>query len=147
MQTLVSELWLPSPRAKVFSFFADAANLQEITPDWLSFHMLTPAPITMAAGTRIQYRLKIRGFPLRWESEITVWEPPFRFVDEQRHGPYRSWIHEHTFTEKDGGTLVTDRVQYTVWGGVLVDRFLVRRDVKMIFDYRTRKLRSLFQAG
>lgn len=83
---------------------------------------------------------------MRWESEITVWEPPLRFVDEQRRGPYRSWIHEHTFEEKQGGTLVRDRVHYSVWGGVLIDWLFVRRDVKRIFEYRIGRLHSLFES-
>lgn len=131
-----SEQWLPRPLDEVFCFFADARNLERITPAWLRFRILTPAPIEMAVGTRIEYRLRIRGVPLRWESEITAWEPPHRFVDEQRRGPYRSWIHTHSFVADGQGTRILDEVDYSVWGGRVVDRLLVRRDVAKIFDYR-----------
>jgi len=77
---------------------------------------------------------------MRWQTEIAVWEPPHRFVDEQRLGPYRAWIHEHLFDEKDDGTLVTDRVRYLVPGGAMVDRLFVRRDLRRIFLYRRKKL-------
>lgn len=136
---LRSELWLPRPLSEVFPFFADARNLQRITPPWLSFEVLTPAPIEMRPGARIDYRLRVHGVPLRWQSEITVWEPPYRFVDEQRRGPYRLWHHEHTFRENNGGTLCGDIVQYASRGGPLrpmIEALFVRRDVDKIFRYR-----------
>lgn len=141
---LEAELWLPRPRAEVFPFFADARNLETITPPWLRFEVITPHPIEMHAGLRIDYRLWVRGFPLRWQSEISAWEPPSRFVDEQRRGPYRAWIHEHTFEERDGGTLARDVVRYTVFGGRLVNTLFVRRDVEKIFQFRQAKLQESF---
>lgn len=128
----------------MFAFFSDAHNLDRITPPWLHFHVLTPPPIPMRVGQRIDYRLRIRGIPLRWQSAITAWEPPHRFVDEQQRGPYRAWIHEHTFEEKDGGTLARDEVKYAVFGGALVNRLFVERDVKKIFEYRAGKLGEIF---
>jgi ligand-binding SRPBCC domain-containing protein len=128
----------------VFPFFSEARNLEEITPPWLRFEILTPEPISMAVGTVIDYRLRLRGVPLRWRSEIAAWQPPNRFVDRQVRGPYRLWHHEHLFTERDGGTDVDDVVHYATWGGVVIDRLFVRRDVARIFAYRARKLREIF---
>ncbi|MGD0349127.1 MAG: SRPBCC family protein [Verrucomicrobiota bacterium] len=116
---LETELWLPRQRDELFQFFADAFNLETLTPPWPKFEVLTPRPIEMCVGLQIDYRLRLRGLPLRWRSEIAAWEPPGRFVDEQRRGPYRTWIHEHTFEERDGGTLARDVVQYDVIGGQL----------------------------
>lgn len=144
--TLESVQWLPRPIGEVFPFFADAANLERITPPWLRFSVLTPGPVEMRVATRIDYRLRVRGVPLRWQSEITAWEPPLRFADEQRRGPYRLWVHEHTFRERDGGTEVRDHVTYAVPGGWLVERLLVGPDVRRIFAYRRRALEELFPA-
>ncbi len=141
--TLRTELWLPRPRTEVFAFFGEAGNLQAITPEWLSFFILTPQPIEMGSGRLIDYRIRLRGFPMRWQSEITAWEPPFRFIDEQRRGPYRMWRHEHLFEERKGGTLVVDEVRYAVWGGLLVERFFVRPDLERIFAFRQRRMREL----
>src|SRR3954468_23005074 len=106
--TLCARILLPRPVTEVFMFFAEPGNLETLTPPWLRFHILTPQPILMRAGARIDYRLRVHGLPVRWQSEITAWEPPVRFVDEQRRGPYRVWVHEHTFEEGDGGTEVRD---------------------------------------
>ena len=141
--TFHCELWLPRPVETVFAFFSDANNLQAITPPWLNFEILTPPPIQLRAGALIDYRLRIRGVPLRWQTKITVWEPPHRFVDEQKRGPYRQWIHEHTFAAKDSGTQCTDQVHYAVPGGSLVHRLFVRRDVETIFAHRQAKMREL----
>lgn len=127
---------VPRPLDEVFDFFADAYNLERITPPFLRFAVLTPAPIEMAPGTLIDYRLRLHGIPIRWRTEITAWEPPHRFVDEQRRGPYRQWIHTHTFRETSEGTSIADRVAYVVPGGSLIDRLFVRRDVERIFGFR-----------
>jgi ligand-binding SRPBCC domain-containing protein len=137
------ELWLPRPIDEVFEFFSNANNLQAITPWWLSFKVLTPGPIKIRAGTHIDYKLRIRGIPVRWQTEITEWTPPYRFVDVQKRGPYRRWVHEHTFTEQNGGTQCRDFVRYAVRGGALINRLFVRRDVEKIFNHRQKKMREL----
>ena len=139
-----TELWLPVPREKVFPFFADARNLEVITPPWLNFNVLTPGHIEMRAGAIIDYRLRVHGVPVRWRTEITGWNPPFSFCDEQRRGPYRLWRHTHTFEEKNGSTLCRDEVVYAVPGGALVNWLFVRHDVKKIFAYRAAVLQRNF---
>ena len=139
-----TELWLPLPPEKVFPFFADAFNLEAITPPWLNFNVLTPRPIPMREGTLIDYRLRVRGLPLRWRTRISAWQPPHRFVDEQLRGPYRQWIHTHTFEVRDGGTLCRDIVQYAVLFDYIVHPLFVRRDVEKIFAFRQAALRARF---
>ncbi len=135
---------IEQPIAQVFAFFSDAHNLAEITPPWLRFEVLTPAPIAMQVGTRIDYRLRLRGIPISWQSEITAWVPPRYFMDEQRRGPYRLWRHTHTFEETAAGTVVGDEVEYAVWGSSVVNTLFVRRDIEKIFAYRAEKLDALF---
>lgn len=143
---LTTQLHVPLLREEVFAFFADAMNLQQITPPWLHFSVLTPPPIEMRAGTLIDYRLRLHGIPIRWRTRITAWDPPYRFVDEQVRGPYRFWRHEHTFVPEGDGCLVGDRVDYAVPGGAWVHWLLVRGDVRKIFEYRQRILRQRFSA-
>ena len=140
------ELWLPRSQDEVFPFFADAANLGEITPPWVKFQVLTPRPIVMQAGTLIDYRIRVHGLPIRWRTEITEWTPPYRFVDIQLRGPYTLWHHTHTFEEKGGGTLCSDNVTYRPRGGVIIQRLFVRKDVERIFAYRRKRLLELFPA-
>ena len=133
-----------APLDEVFEFFSDARNLGRLTPPWLSFEVLTPGPIAMAAGTLIDYRLRWRGLPIRWRTEIEVWEPTRRFVDRQIRGPYRLWRHEHLFEAHRGGTMVEDRVAYSAIGGRLAHRLVVNRDVETIFAYRQKALNGIF---
>jgi len=139
-----SEIWLARPIEEVFAFFSDAANLDSITPPWLSFRTVARQPIEMRAGTVIDYRLRVRGFPVQWRSEITEWEPPYHFVDEQIRGPYRLWIHAHRFQPRNAGTLVSDDVRYAVPFDWLLHKFIVRPDVERIFTYRADCLRRQF---
>ncbi len=139
-----AELWLPLPPAQLFPFFAEAANLDAITPPWLHFQILTPNPILMREGALIDYRLRLRGIPIRWRTRISVWQPPHRVVDEQLRGPYRQWIHEHTFEPRDGGTLARDEVRYAVPLDLLMHRWFVRPDLERIFDFRAATLKRRF---
>jgi ligand-binding SRPBCC domain-containing protein len=141
---LTTELLLPRTIDEVFAFFAEARNLETLTPPWLRFQVVTPGAIEMRVGTTIDYRLRVRGFPVTWRSEITVWEPGSRFVDVQRSGPYRSWVHEHGFRERGSGTLATDTVDYAAPGGWAANRLLVGPDLRRIFEYRHRALSARF---
>ena len=142
---LRARLRLPRPRPEVFAFFADAGNLEALTPPFLRFHIETPGPIEMRPGTLIEYRLRVHGLPIRWQTRITSWEPPVRFVDEQLRGPYRMWLHEHTFDDAPGGgTFVNDRVRYRPPFGRLANWLVVERDVRAIFRYRSESLLRLF---
>jgi ligand-binding SRPBCC domain-containing protein len=137
--SLSRSLELALPRDRVFAFFADAANLERITPPELRFHIVTPQPFEIRKGTLIDYKLSLRGFPMKWRTEISDWEPPVKFVDRQLRGPYREWIHTHTFTElSPQRTLIEDQVTYSLPMSPLTDmfHFLVRRELNYIFDYR-----------
>ena len=138
---------LNSTIGDVFSFFAEPYNLELITPEFLKFSITTSPPISMGEGTIIDYKLKLRGIPVKWTSIISHWDPPFGFVDEQTRGPYKYWRHEHIFVENNVGTLVTDRIWYRVPGGPLapaLNHFYVRKDLEKIFDYRAETIRSIF---
>ena len=139
-----SELWVQQPRDKVFAFFADAQNLDLITPPWLHFRTVTMGSGEMRQGTVMNHFLRLHGFPLRWRSKITAWDPPARFVDEQVRGPYRLWIHEHRFEEQNGGTLVHDHVRYAVLFDFLIHQLFIQPDIRRIFAYREKKLREIF---
>ncbi|GAB4141937.1 MAG: SRPBCC family protein [Planctomycetaceae bacterium] len=137
----------PMPLNDVFSFFADAGNLERITPPWLRFRILTPLPISMSAETLIDYRIRLSGIPIRWQTEIAVWEPPVRFVDVQKRGPYRLWRHEHLFEETAEGTRVHDCVDYQLFGGRCVHALYVRKSLLRIFEYRRTELIKIFSAS
>jgi ligand-binding SRPBCC domain-containing protein len=130
---------VPRPRAEVFAFFADAHNLEAITPSFLRFRILTPAPIPMTPGTLIDYRLSLAGIPFGWRTRIEEYVPGERFVDVQLRGPYARWHHLHTFEDAAGGTWVRDRVEYALpLGplGALAHALFVRRALARIFDHR-----------
>jgi ligand-binding SRPBCC domain-containing protein len=134
------------PRREVWAFFADPANLEEITPDFLRFRIVTPRPIAMAAGTRIDYRLSLFGIPFAWRTRIEEVVPGESFVDVQLAGPYRRWRHLHRFFDAPGGTLVSDRVEYELPFGPLGDAvhaLLVERTLDRIFEFRRRRVERL----
>ena len=144
-RTLKRSTRLARPLPEVFAFFADAGNLERITPPELRFRILTPLPIELRSGARIDYRLSLHGVPFRWSTEIAVWEPPHRFVDVQRSGPYREWVHTHRFLAEGESTRMEDEVGYVLPFGHLglVALPLVRRQLERIFDFREARIREL----
>lgn len=147
LHTLHREQILDGTPDEVFPFFADARNLEALTPPLLRFRVITPDPIELRAGTLIQYRLRLHGVPVGWKTLIQDWTPPHRFVDTQLSGPYALWHHTHAFEPVDGGrTRMTDTVRYAIGFGPLGDlahRVLVRRDVEAIFDFRAEAIGPL----
>lgn len=136
---------LPLPVDEVFGFFADAENLQRITPPELAFKILTPTPIDIGEGTIIDYRLRLFGVPFGWRTRIIEWRANDRFIDEQIRGPYKHWRHLHTFIAAEGGTRMTDRVEYQLPfepAGAFA-RPLVRRQLDRIFRYRAQTIKTL----
>jgi ligand-binding SRPBCC domain-containing protein len=145
---LEREQWLPRRIDEVFVFFSRPENLQVLTPPWLDFRMVE-APKELSKGSLIRYRLRWRRMPIWWTTEISEWNPPYRFADRELSGPYALWNHEHDFVEFQDGTTMRDRVNYALpFGplGRLAHRAVVERDVKRIFDFRAETMRGLFPA-
>jgi ligand-binding SRPBCC domain-containing protein len=137
------------PLGEVFEFFSRAENLEKLTPPHLSFQILSDLPIEMKAGALIDYRIALMGVPFKWRTEITIWEPPHQFADNQLSGPYRLWLHEHRFEDHPQGTLMTDSLRYAVPGWFLeslVERFFVGPKVREIFAYRQEAILKIFSA-
>jgi ligand-binding SRPBCC domain-containing protein len=141
------EQFVARPRSEVFAFFADAANLERLTPSSLRFEIKTALPVDMRPGALIDYRITLFGIGLRWRTLIEVFEPETRFIDVQLKGPYRMWRHTHEFVDAAGGTTVRDHVEYELPLGFLgeVARALfVQRQLATIFNFRRASIERLF---
>ena len=137
---LKRELTIDLPRSEVFDFFSKAENLQRITPQ----------PIAMSEGSLIEYRINLHGIPMGWKTLISKWAPPNEFVDEQLSGPYKQWIHRHTFIEiGPNTTLIEDEVKYRLPFEPLGDvaHFFVERQLNYIFDFREKTVNEIFSEG
>lgn len=144
---LERSLFLPRPREEVFAFFSNAANLERITPPFLHFHITTPRPIEMKAGTLLDYKLRLHGVPFLWRTLIETFDPPVSFSDVQLKGPYRRWHHRHEFLEVPGGTEMRDHVDYDLPFPIfapIVHPLFVRRSVQRIFEYRNKVISEIF---
>lgn len=133
--------------AGVFGFFKSPRNLESITPPWLGFRVLDSTDAEVRLGTRIRYRLRLHGIPVRWESRIAEYAENEVFADEQVVGPYRHWYHRHLFRPVPGGVEIEDVVEYRLpFGplGRLAHAAIVRRQLEEIFDHRARVVGERF---
>ena len=140
---------IENPLTEVFEFFADAGNLERITPPELNFKIITPPPIDIKKGALIDYQLKLRGIPITWKTEITLWNPPHSFVDTALKSPYKQWIHLHTFEQDaNGETIMKDIVRYRLPIEPLGDlaHWYVKKELRYIFDYRYKVIEEIFQS-
>ena len=145
LSSIYREMTLPWSLEETFAFFSDARSLDLLTPSWVGFKILTPTPIEMRAGALIEYQIRIHGIPVRWHTEITVWEAPHRFVDLQLKGPYQWWHHEHRLESCKEGTRMIDEVEYRAPLHWISHPLMVARDVRRIFDYRAEALERVFR--
>lgn len=146
---LIRSFTLDLPKKEVFDFFADAGNLEQITPKELNFHILTPQPLELKQGALIDYKLKLRGIPITWKTEISVWNPPHSFTDRALKSPYKQWIHRHTFTEvSENKTTIEDEVRYRLplepFGDLA--HWFVRSELDNIFDFREKAVAEILNA-
>lgn len=143
---LERETRLPHDLESVFPFFADAANLERITPPELKFRIRSQLPVAMRKGAVIEYTIRLFGIPLKWRTLITSWNPPYRFEDMQVSGPYRKWLHTHSFRRDGNDTVMVDRVVYAIPFGLLgrLVHPLIRRQLARIFDYRAQVISVIF---
>ena len=150
LHVLEREQWLPAALDRVFAFFADAANLEAITPAWLGFRIRTQLPVAMRPGARIDYTIRLGPVPMRWRTLIPVWEPGKRFVDVQERGPYAHWEHRHEFVPLGDGVLMRDEVRYALPFGPLgtaTHAILVRALLARVFDFRFERVREIFSVA
>ena len=136
-----------APIEEVFDFFSKPENLSKITPAKMGFNVLTPSPIKMQRGALIEYTIRVFGFPLRWRTLITAYEPPKKFVDEQLKGPYSFWHHTHTFEPNNDGVLISDVIKYSIPLGILgraLHYIWIRNDLNRVFNYRKEVIDKIF---
>lgn len=141
--------FVPAERVQIFSFFSKAENLEILTPPWLNFQIQKKSTPEIQKGSLIDYQLKIHGVPVRWRTVIREWNPDESFVDFQLKGPYRKWHHLHTFDDVQGGTLISDEVNFVIPGWIFGNLFLplIKKDVNEIFKYRQKKIKELYTVG
>jgi len=143
----VSEQWVPHSPEHLWPIFCDERNLEELTPPFLNFKVLRKSTLEIGEGTLIDYRLKLNGIPMGWQSRIENWEPARHFVDTQVKGPYSLWRHAHDFIPLANGTLMRDVVHYRLplgWLGSVVAGRKVESQVDRIFSYRSTKIAERF---
>jgi ligand-binding SRPBCC domain-containing protein len=147
MHQLTKKIWVPAKKEEVFEFFADAWNLEKITPPELNFNIVTPRPFKIKKEALIEYQLKLLFFKFSWTTIISEWNPPNMFADEQLKGPYKYWHHTHNFKEFNGGTQITDIVNYELpffpLGEIAYP--IIKLQLKRIFNYREKVIKKMFK--
>jgi len=145
-----SETVLKAPLNEVWRFFSDPRNLARITPPSLRFRIVDAPDRSLRRDDRVVYRIRILGIPMTWVTRITDWDEERMFADAQEKGPYRTWVHTHTFERLDDGVRMRDRVHYELplgFAGRVAGGWFVRRQVRTIFAFRERTIQGIFDTS
>ncbi|CAI8372372.1 MAG: Uncharacterised protein [Flavobacterium sp. SCGC AAA160-P02] len=139
---------LPITKEKAWEFLSSPSNLKTITPDYMSFDIISGGDRPMYPGQIIQYIVTpIMGIKTKWVTEITHVQEGHYFVDEQRFGPYALWHHKHFIKQIEGGVEMEDIIDYKVPLGILgqiAHPLIVKPKLEEIFNYRNKKLIEIF---
>lgn len=138
---------IDKPIKEVFSFFENPENLEKITPTNIGFKIKTPKPLVMKEGAIFEYTIRLGIIRFPWKTLITIYDPPFKFQDVQKFGPYKKWEHTHEFIDLGNKTKVIDIVEYDlhfIFLKLLINKFYVRKNIENIFRFRTTKLTNIF---
>lgn len=151
MHSLRQTQILSVSREKLWDFISIPQNLNEITPPKMAFKIVGELPKSAYAGLLLEYKVKIPVLGwTSWLTEIKYVTDGYSFMDEQRVGPYKLWLHTHTLEDVEGGTKMTDEIHYQMpFGplGVIAHVLFVKRTLKQIFDYRREKLDEIFPSN
>jgi len=132
-----------------WDFFSSPHNLSRITPKEVGFVALSNLrEADIYKGMIIDYTVSpLLGIPLKWQTQITAVNYQKSFTDFQKKGPYKLWRHHHEFIPNQKGVLMIDTVDYELPFGIIGEiahRFLVKKKLAYIFDYRRQVLEQLF---
>ncbi len=145
---LAATQWLPASPQTLWRFVGDCRHMNHVIPRSVRFEVLSPDVAPVAPGAVYDYRLRLRGVPVRWRTLITEVDHPWSFTDVQARGPYAHFEHRHRFDAWEGGTRVGDVIRYRPPGGPLagVVNQVVARELWLLFKTRHRRLAELYTA-
>jgi len=137
--------FIPASLAETWEFISSPKNLKEITPSYMGFDITSRGlSDKMYAGMIITYKVRpLFGIPVNWVTEITHVREREYFVDEQRHGPYAFWHHQHLLEETKEGVMMTDIVSYRPpfgFLGALANALVIRKKLEEIFAFREKAM-------
>lgn len=150
MYTITAKQFVALSPEKAWDFFSQPSNLKELTPPEMNMRMLNEQQLEMYPGMIISYKVSpLLGISLPWSSEITQVKKGEYFIDSMIEGPFKIWHHQHFFKGVEGGTEITDIVNYQVPLGILGKLFhplIVKQRVAGIFEYRNKRIKEIFSS-
>jgi ligand-binding SRPBCC domain-containing protein len=97
-------------------------------------------------GETVTWRGKHFGVYLTHKSVISEMKIPSYFVDEMLEGKFKSFRHEHIFSEKNEKTIMLDTIQYeTPFGifGKLFDMIVLKNHLQKFISERNEYIKYL----
>jgi ligand-binding SRPBCC domain-containing protein len=144
MARFVKTVMIDAPVDKVFRFHEREDALSLLTPPFPPVRV-----ISRSDGIQPGAKVVLRVVVFRWVALHTEYITDRLFVDEQISGPFARWVHRHEFEGFGSRTRLTDRIEYELPGGPLVNRLLgwaVTPGLNRMFEHRHRVTRQFCEA-
>lgn len=142
MPVFVKSILIDAHVNDVFAFHERPDALALLSPPFPPVRMIARTGEGIEAGSRVELRVGL----FRWVAQHTKYEQNHLFVDEQVQGPFAKWIHRHEFETAGSKTRLTDRIDYELPGGSLVNLLFgwtVNLGLRNMFAHRHRVTQEL----
>jgi ligand-binding SRPBCC domain-containing protein len=148
MARFTRSIEIAAPLERVYEFHLNPSNLTLIAPPFSRTELVATTDPQLKVGTRVTVRSIQAGIHVKIEAEVIALEAPVILRDRQVVGPFHHWTHTHRFETIDGGTRLTDEIEYSLpmgpLGGVVMGR-VVAHELREMFAYRQEQTRKILE--
>lgn len=148
MKTIIKTTYINCTLEELFNFHMDTTNIKKITPPNIKIEILDDDTKTYE-GKVVNIKTTKFFIPMHWKVMIDKIQSPTIIIDRAAKSPFKSWRHQHIFTQKGSVSELKDIIEYELPFGFLgkIAAPFIRYDIKKMFEYRHQQTKKLLESS